>query len=230
MPRRIAPLFALLLAIAPALVRAAPLHEVLGWPVVRSEGVAMLPKWNRLLARLAAEEPRLRACVEAPEACPGPAARRWGRLVAGLRGRPPAAMVEAVHAFAVSFPYRTDAEAWGRSDHWATPLEFLARSGDCEDYAILQYATLRLLGVPEEDMRLLVVRDTVRDLPHAVLEVEVDGRMMILDNLHARPMPPERLSHYRPYYAADARGVHFPLPALRTAVVDRGLFTAPARR
>jgi len=222
----------LLLVLAPSTppAAAAPPAEVLGWPVMHSEGVEVLPKWRQLLVRLAREEPRLRACLAEEAACPGAAARRWRKLVLGLRGRPLDEAVAAVHAFATGFPYRTDPEVWGRSDHWATPLEFLARSGDCEDYAIFQYATLRLLGVPAGSMRLVVVQDTVRSLPHAVLEVEAEGRRLILDNLRARPVSPEQVAHYRPYYAADLAGVHFPLSTLADGRISGRLLAAPARR
>jgi predicted transglutaminase-like cysteine proteinase len=42
--------------------------------------------------------------------------------------------------------YKPDDQNYGQRDYWATPLEFLRRSGDCEDYAIAKYVTLRELG------------------------------------------------------------------------------------
>jgi len=52
-----------------------------------------------------------------------------------------------------------DIEIWGQEDYWATPLETLGRGqGDCEDYCIAKYITLKELGVPGEELRLIYVR------------------------------------------------------------------------
>ena len=43
--------------------------------------------------------------------------------------------------------FRSDQKTWGKEDYWALPREFLNRGiGDCEDYAIAKYITLRRLG------------------------------------------------------------------------------------
>ncbi len=198
-----------LFLMAPPVV-AAPLSAVLGRAVVYTTGVEAVPKWKRLLERLEREWPRYEACLARAEACPSPRAVAWRDLLRRLADRPRAVQVVEVDRFANALPYRTDPEVWGRSDYWATPFEFLARSGDCEDYAIAKYVSLRLLGVPARDMRLIVLQDTRRDIPHAVLEVRVDGRDLLLDNLSERPRPAETVPYYRPYYAASALDIHFP--------------------
>ncbi len=211
MSRALAPLCALLLLLLAAPVGAAPLSAVLGRAVAYTTGVEAVPKWKRLLDRLAREWPRYEACLARAGACPSDRARAWRDLLRRLGDRSRAAQVAAVDRFANAFPYRTDAEIWGRSDYWATPFEFLTRSGDCEDYAIFKYVSLRLLGVPARDMRLIVLQDTRRDVPHAVLEVRVDGRDLLLDNLAPRPRPVEAVRrYYHPYYAASTLDVHFP--------------------
>ena len=53
-----------------------------------------------------------------------------------------------------------DAVTWGVPDYWATPLETLGkRRGDCEDYAIAKYYTLRPRACPAK-LRLVYVRRT----------------------------------------------------------------------
>ena len=55
--------------------------------------------------------------------------------------------------------FKDDEEVWGEKDYWASPLETLAKgAGDCEDFVIAKFATLRLLDIPSEELRLSYVR------------------------------------------------------------------------
>jgi predicted transglutaminase-like cysteine proteinase len=130
----------------------------------------------------------------------------WGELRAKAAGRPFAGMLDVVNRFWNAWPYRLDSEVWGREDFWASPAEFLSRSGDCEDYCIAKYFTLRELGVPAGDMRIVVVRETVRGAVHAVLAVYEGRQVHILDNLveHVRPM--RRVRNYEPYFSVNENG------------------------
>ena len=98
-------------------------------------------------------------------------------------GRAPLDQLDAVNRFLNNWRYKEDFANYGRRDYWASPLEFFLRSGDCEDYAIAKYVTLRELGFSAEALRLVVVQDVVRDLAHAVLAVYLDDQVYILDNL-----------------------------------------------
>jgi len=52
-----------------------------------------------------------------------------------------------------------DIDIWGQEDYWATPLETLGKGeGDCEDYAIAKYITLKELGVPGDELRMIYVK------------------------------------------------------------------------
>lgn len=58
--------------------------------------------------------------------------------------------------------FEDDIVVWQQKDYWATPLETLGRrAGDCEDFSIAKYMSLRLLGVPAEKLRLIYVRATM---------------------------------------------------------------------
>ncbi|MDE2229418.1 MAG: transglutaminase-like cysteine peptidase [Alphaproteobacteria bacterium] len=56
-----------------------------------------------------------------------------------------------------------------------TPFEFLRRDGQCQDYAITKFLLLRELGVSNNAMPLVVLRDIRRQVDHAVLVVTVSG-------------------------------------------------------
>jgi predicted transglutaminase-like cysteine proteinase len=127
-------------------------------------------------------------------------------------GRPPIEQLRAVNRFLNDWRYKSDEQNYGHRDYWATPLEFLRHSGDCEDYAIIKYVSLRQLGFTPEQLRVVVVRDALRDIAHAVLAVYLDGEVYILDNLTKAVLPQERISHYVPYYSINetTRWAHVP--------------------
>lgn len=88
------------------------------------------------------------------------AAQDWLRLIERTRSEPDDSRLARINTF---FNLRTafdsDAAIWQQSDYWATPLETLARGrGDCEDFAIAKYISLRALGVPAQKLRLIYVR------------------------------------------------------------------------
>ena len=108
-----------------------------------------------------------------------------------------------VNSFWNSYPYITDIKNWGKQDYWAIPKEFVGKSGDCEDYAIVKFYTLRALGVPSSAMRIVVLKDVVRKLAHAVLAVEEGGEIYILDNISSAIVPHSRLTQYVPAYSLN---------------------------
>jgi predicted transglutaminase-like cysteine proteinase len=120
-----------------------------------------------------------------------------------LRGLPMQKMVAGVNDVVNRIPYISDQQVYGKSDYWATPMEFTARGGDCEDYAITKYVALRALGMPEERLRILILQDMQKNIPHAVLVVYTDAGPMILDNQIKSVMPAERVSHYKPIFSIN---------------------------
>jgi predicted transglutaminase-like cysteine proteinase len=75
---------------------------------------------------------------------------------------------------------------WGLEDYWATPLEFLSKgAGDCEDYSIAKYFTLRELGVDDKKMRITYVKALELNQAHMVLTYFETPRSIpvVLDNL-----------------------------------------------
>ena len=120
-----------------------------------------------------------------------------------LQGHSIAEMAEGVNEIINRVPYIGDERIYGKSDYWATPVEFLKKGGDCEDYAITKYVALRTLGVPEERLRLLVLQDLKKNIPHAVLIVYADSGALILDNQLKTATPAERISHYKPIFSIN---------------------------
>jgi predicted transglutaminase-like cysteine proteinase len=188
------------LAMAPSL-SAQPV--LLGTTEFRAPSLAALPQWQRVLQKIEAERSIYRACAAAEADCPSLGAAAWQAMIRKQAGRAPLDQLDTVNRFLNGWRYREDAGNYGRRDYWATPLEFLLRSGDCEDYAIVKYVTLRKLGFAAEQLRLVVVHDAVRDLAHAVLAVYLDDQVYILDNLTRAVLPQEETRQYVPYYSIN---------------------------
>lgn len=119
-------------------------------------------------------------------------------------------LLRLVNNFWNNWPYREDRDAYKQPDYWAAPWEFRKNSGDCEDYSIAKYFTLRALGVPKENMRVVVLMETIRNLPHAVLVVYMNGDACVLDNLSRQVLSHSRYKNYEPRFSIneDFRWAH----------------------
>ena len=129
--------------------------------------------------------------------------REWQQNLNDMQGLGLKAMADRVNDLVNEKRYILDSKNWGKSDYWATPVEFLERGGDCEDFAIMKYTALRSLGVPEERLRLAIVQDTKKNIPHAVLVVYTEKGAYILDNQIKKLISAERGSRYRPIYSIN---------------------------
>lgn len=112
-------------------------------------------------------------------------------------------MAKQVNAMMNKQKYIGDNKNWGKSDYWATPIEFMTRGGDCEDFAIAKYVALRALGVPENNMRIAIVQDQKKNVPHAILVVYSERGAVILDNQIKDMRHANSISHYKPIFSIN---------------------------
>jgi len=129
--------------------------------------------------------------------------RDWLAFLEGLRGRSRAEQMDAVNRYANRKTYVLDIDNYGVEDYWAVPREFLYNNGDCEDYAITKLFSLRWLGFPIDDLRLVILQDTNLRIPHAVLAVADEGDIKILDNQIQEVVSQHDIVHYAPVYAIN---------------------------
>ncbi len=127
----------------------------------------------------------------------------WQREISAYQELPLEQMAERINSYVNEQEYIVDSRNWGKSDYWSTPVEFFERGGDCEDFAIAKYASLRALGVPEERLRIAIVHDLEKDMPHAVLVVYTDSGAMILDNQNDRAEMASAVTNYRPIFTIN---------------------------
>lgn len=119
-----------------------------------------------------------------------------------------------VNSFFNEIPSVTDLQHWRRQDYWATPLELLASNGgDCEDFAIAKYFTLRELGVPDERLKIAYVKARLapggQSIAHMVLTYypTPEAEPLVLDNLVSTIQPAHERADLTPLYSFNARGL-----------------------
>ncbi len=189
-------------------------EQLFGHVGFKSARLNALPRWVDVLDKIQQEQPVYTACERDADACPSRAVEDWRRFVVGMRGQSPLKQLEAVNKYANKWAYITDSKLWRKSDYWASPLEFIAHSGDCEDYSIFKYVTLKQMGFREDQLRMVVVKDTVRNIAHAVLSVQVEGKTYIMDNLFNRVLEDKQMLQYKPYYSVNANARWSYIPTL----------------
>lgn len=175
-----------------------------------------LPNWTRVMTVAEGQTDAFWACEPSRESCSA-AALSWQKAIREgieLQGME---QLKAINRYFNRWPYRLDIDVYGVSDYWATPGEFLRLSGDCEDYSITKYYALRKLGVDIADLRIVLLRDTIRNIAHAVLAVRLDGEVYILDNMSDLVLPHLMYEHYVPQYSVNEfyRWAHISPKAMR---------------
>lgn len=109
-----------------------------------------------------------------------------------------------------------DSTIWGQSDYWATPLETLGRAqGDCEDFAIAKYVTLKLVGVPSDKLRLTYVKARIGGPQSTIVQAHMvlsyyptpDAEPLVLDNLVSDIRPASRRPDLTTIFGFNADGM-----------------------
>jgi len=111
--------------------------------------------------------------------------------------------------------YVVDPVNWGMRDYWSTPRQFFAKFGDCEDYAIAKYLTLKQLGVPVTIMRIVVLQDLNLRTTHAILAVYTGDGIIILDNQIEQTVQASVISHYMPIFSINEEAWWLHRPRLK---------------
>jgi len=110
----------------------------------------------------------------------------WEKLIIRNKNADNLQKLIVVNDFFNKMNFANDIDLWGKEDYWATPLQMLtSNGGDCEDYSIAKYFTLRKMGIPAERLRLTYVKALKLNQAHMVLTYypDPDAEPLVLDNL-----------------------------------------------
>lgn len=159
-----------------------------------------MPKWQRVVAE---EERSSTFDGDLSKLMRGSVYTQWQQLSERVKNASTLEKARAVTAFFNRWPYRTDMDVYKVADYWATPREFLAKSGDCEDFAMTKFFALKKMGVPLDAMRIVALQDVIRNLAHAILVVYTNDDAYVLDNLTDMVLPHTKYRHYNPQYSVN---------------------------
>ncbi|MGA4634315.1 cysteine protease LapG [Pseudomonas solani] len=136
----------------------------------------------------------------------------WSVLIDGSGALPEKEKLAAVNRFFNrQLRFVDDQRNWGQNDYWATPIEALVKgAGDCEDYSIAKYFTLRRLGIPSEKLRITYVKALNYNQAHMVLTyyASPSSDPLVLDNLIGEIRPASQRKDLLPVYAFNAEGLY----------------------
>lgn len=132
----------------------------------------------------------------------------WQSLIKSHNNKNEKEKLALVNSFINQTRFVDDITHWGKQDYWATPIELLATNGgDCEDFSIAKYFTLREMGVPDDRMRITYVKSLKLNQAHMVLTYypSPDSDPLVLDNLINDVKPASKRSDLLPIYSFNAQ-------------------------
>ncbi|XXD69886.1 transglutaminase-like cysteine peptidase [Pseudomonas sp. D2-30] len=135
----------------------------------------------------------------------------WQQLLATQKQIPELAQLKVVNLFFnKQVRYVEDLDLWHETDYWETPIQALWKgAGDCEDYAIAKYFSLRHLGVSSDKLRITYVKALRQNRAHMVLTYYAtpDAMPLVLDSLIDGIQPASQRTDLLPVYSFNAEGL-----------------------
>jgi predicted transglutaminase-like cysteine proteinase len=181
--------------------------EVFGYtpvPVPPQPDLAPYTKWTNMVRRLKEQKGwEDEDCTTVFANCPQ---REWKKVLARAKSAEPRYQLDDVNRFLNRFDYVLDTVNWGGVDYWETPKEFFMKGGECKDFSIAKYFTLRILGWAPDKLWMIILQDMNLNVTHAVLAAKLEDKTMILDNQVADMVDQSRIHHYRPIFGLSEAG------------------------
>ncbi len=138
----------------------------------------------------------------------------WDSMMQSSKNKKILTKLKNVNDFFNKIRYRSDARHWKKKDYWATPFEFMGTgAGDCEDYAIAKYFSLRQLGIPDSKLRITYVtyrRSNSRfEQAHMVLTYyhKPGATPIVLGNINKKLKLATKRTDLKPVYSFNATGL-----------------------
>ncbi|WP_232513399.1 transglutaminase-like cysteine peptidase [Zobellella denitrificans] len=144
----------------------------------------------------------------------------WEQMLREIETLPEQEKIVRVNSFFHRhLSYQTDIRLWGEEDYWATPLESLGRGqGDCEDYAIAKYVSLRKAGIGDERLRLIYVRARIGGARSTMTQAHMvlgyyptpTADPLLLDSLIPNILPGSQRTDLTPVFSFNSQGLWTP--------------------
>jgi predicted transglutaminase-like cysteine proteinase len=169
-------------------------------------------KWRKVTDDIRTQQPALMRCLTDETTC-SQAAAHFAAIVKEARQHEGRVRLNFVNQRVNNaIRYTSDMTQWGTPDEWSAPLaagkgSFETGMGDCEDYAIAKYVALRTAGFPADRLRVLLVRDNIAQLDHAVLAANEDDHWYVLDNRWTGAVEDKDVRRFTLLFTLDDQGV-----------------------
>lgn len=119
--------------------------------------------------------------------------------------------LEKVNAFFNQMQFVSDQILWGQKDYWATRMEFMGKgAGDCEDFVIAKYFTLKQLGISTDKLYFTYVKAVKFQQAHMVLTYfETPTSIpVVLDNINFKILPATQRGDLVPVYSFNGDALY----------------------
>lgn len=134
----------------------------------------------------------------------------WQELISEDSSTSDREKLEKVNSFFNQVQFIDDALLWKQKDYWATPVEFLVQNGgDCEDFSIAKYFTLKRMGIDEARLNMTYVKALALDQAHMVVTYyeTPEAEPLILDNLNPKILAASQRSDLMPVFSFNGSGL-----------------------
>jgi predicted transglutaminase-like cysteine proteinase len=134
----------------------------------------------------------------------------WQKLIRDQGEATDDELLERVNSFFNRMEFVDDIVHWKKKDYWATPVEFLVTGGgDCEDFSLAKYFTLKAMGVDEEKLNLTYVKAVRLNQAHMVLTYHrtPEAEPLVLDNLIGAIRKASERNDLIPVYSFNGTGL-----------------------
>ncbi len=134
-------------------------------------------------------------------------AKALNRLMVSLVNSQENVKIRKINSFFNQMPYITDIKLWGKRDYWQTRVEFLGKgAGDCEDYVISKYFTLKQLGVSTKKLYFTYVKAIKLNQAHMVLTYykTPNSIPLVLDSINSKILPATSRKDLVPVYSFNS--------------------------
>lgn len=160
-----------ILAITPVKLAFSKSGDLFGSTPIKMYPSTNLSPWQNVLARSSAPaDEKMNVDIT-----------RWYGFINSIEHETKMRQMVLVDQWFRQFNYKIDKVVYNQNDYWTSPYEFLTYGGDCEDYAIIKYMSLRQLGFDASAMKIALVYDAKNKQEHAVLVVDHEGVEYVLD-------------------------------------------------
>lgn len=146
----------------------------------------------------------------------------WQSLISDIADMPEKDKLKQVNDFFNQVRFLDDIKHWGKKDYWATPVEFLiSNGGDCEDFSIAKYYTLKEVGVDMNKLSISYVKALKLNQAHMVLTYyeKPSAMPVVLDNLIPEIKPASQRADLLHVYSFNGDNLWLSKKGRRTTLV-----------